>query len=204
MVICEVRGKAVVTGLSNARIPWPVGKRPGGRARFLIVYAGLADAVRTESASAVCHWWGVTAQTVSKWRKVMRVRPMTAGTTRLKSASAKESPGIAAALKLARAKNQDPNRRRKIADAKRGKSRPEHVVEAMRKCRAGKPQSDEARAKMRAAQAGRVRPPKKEWDRDQDALLGEVPDAEVARRTGRSEKAVASRRKKRGVEPFDT
>lgn len=39
---------------SDGPIPWPVGKR--GRRRFLILYAGLADAVRRESALAVARW----------------------------------------------------------------------------------------------------------------------------------------------------
>jgi hypothetical protein len=44
VAFCEVRGKVIVTGLSAAPIQWPVGKRPGGRARALVVYAGLAKA----------------------------------------------------------------------------------------------------------------------------------------------------------------
>jgi hypothetical protein len=66
---CEVRGEVIITGLSASPIPWPIGKRPGGRARALVVFGGLADAVKRESAAAVCHFWGITPQTVSKWRK---------------------------------------------------------------------------------------------------------------------------------------
>jgi hypothetical protein len=36
--------------------------------------------------------------------------------------------------------------------------------------------------------------PRKPWEPWEDALLGVVPDAEVARRTGRGEDAVCSRR----------
>ena len=39
-----------------------------GRARSLVVYKGLAKAVRPESAQAVAHWWGLTPQTVTKVR----------------------------------------------------------------------------------------------------------------------------------------
>ena len=49
---CEV----LVWGLTGARIPWPIGKPKGGRARSLVVFGDLADAVRRESAQAVCHW----------------------------------------------------------------------------------------------------------------------------------------------------
>jgi hypothetical protein len=162
----------------------------------LVVSVGLAEAVRRESASAVCHWWRVTPQTVSKWRKEMGVGQMTEGTARLKSVTAAESPGCARARELAHAKLQDPERRRKIGEALRGKPRPDHVVEAMRKGRLGKPQSAEARRKMSEAKKGKPRPPRRDWTRDEDALLGEVPDDEVARRTGRRATSVKSRRQK--------
>ena len=53
IVVDEVRGEVTIVGLSAAKIPWPVGKR--GRAKSLVVYSGLADAVRKESNQAVCH-----------------------------------------------------------------------------------------------------------------------------------------------------
>jgi hypothetical protein len=46
-VFCEVRGRVTVYGLSDGPIPWPVGKR--GRAKALVVYKGLAKALRRES-----------------------------------------------------------------------------------------------------------------------------------------------------------
>ena len=81
-VLCEVRGEVIIFELSNGLIPWPVGKR--GRGKGLVVYAGLADAVRRESAQAVAHWWGVTPQTVGVWRKALGVGALTEGTRRLK------------------------------------------------------------------------------------------------------------------------
>jgi hypothetical protein len=202
---CEVRGEVVITGLSNAPLPWPVGKRPGSRGRGLVVYAGLAEAVRRESVAAVCHWWGVTAQTVWKWRKAMGVGPMTEGTALLKSASAAASPGIAAALKKAHEKDQDPERRRKIAESKRGKARPEHVIEAMRRGRTGTPQSEEAKKKMSEAHRARgTRPPKagRPWTDAEERMLGKMPDELVARRTGRPVSAVVSRRHFLRIEKF--
>ena len=91
---CEVRGEVEIVELSNGLIPWPVGKR--GRGKGLVVYAGLADAVRRESAQAVAHWWGVTPQTVGVWRKALGVGALTEGTRRLKRDHAHE-PGIVAA-----------------------------------------------------------------------------------------------------------
>jgi hypothetical protein len=46
-VFCEVRGEMVITGVTEAQIPWPVGRR--GRERpSLVVYKDLAKAIRRE------------------------------------------------------------------------------------------------------------------------------------------------------------
>lgn len=52
VVECEMRGEVKIVGLSTGRIPWPK-CRSGKRARAIILYGGLADAVRKESAKAV-------------------------------------------------------------------------------------------------------------------------------------------------------
>ena len=87
---CEARDcDVIVTGYSDARIPWPLGRQRGRSARALVVYGGLAEAVRRESNVAVCHWFGITPQTVSKWRKALGVEPANPGTHRLKIAAAR-------------------------------------------------------------------------------------------------------------------
>lgn len=159
--LCEVRGEVLVTGLSAAPIPWPVGKRPGSRGRGLVVYAGLADAVRRESAAAVCHWWGVSPQTVSAWRKAMGVGQMTEGTARLKAEALRESEALAAAR--GRVDYQDPERIRKIRAAKLGKPRPPHVVAAMWQANLGRTHTAETRQRMSAAKRGKPRPPRRDW-----------------------------------------
>lgn len=121
----------------------------------------------------------------------------------VKSVSATASEGVALGSKRGRAKNTDPERRRKIAESKRGVPRPDHVIEAMRKGRTGKPQSAETRKRMSESHGNRVRVRGRAWSRDEDALLGELTDEEVARRTKRTVAAVVSRRKKRGVEKYD-
>src|SRR5262245_34697134 len=69
VVACARRGDVRIVGVSSGPIPWPVGQRlPKGRGRALVLYAGLAEAVRRESAEAVGYYWGVTAQTVTAWR----------------------------------------------------------------------------------------------------------------------------------------
>lgn len=78
---CEIRGLVPVRCMSTGRIRWPQTRVK--RATGFIVCGGLAEAVRRESATAICHWWGVTAQTVTKWRKLMNVPTYNEGTKRL-------------------------------------------------------------------------------------------------------------------------
>src|SRR4051794_39889389 len=83
VVQCQVRGDVPVKRVSAGRIPWPVtcGKARGRPS--LIVFGGLAEAVRAEAAIAVAYWWGVSPQTVSVWRKALGVPQVNTGTARL-------------------------------------------------------------------------------------------------------------------------
>src|SRR5215211_7931672 len=84
VLACEARDcDVIVTGYSDARIPWPLGRRRGTSARSLVVSGDLERAVRAESNQAVCHWFGVTPQTVSKWRTALGVGLTNPGTHRL-------------------------------------------------------------------------------------------------------------------------
>jgi hypothetical protein len=72
--LCLYRdAEVVVYDWSLALIPWPLCYHAGTRAfgKGLLVDDELARAVRVESAIAVRHWWGVSAATVRKWRKVV-------------------------------------------------------------------------------------------------------------------------------------
>jgi hypothetical protein len=155
-VRCLVRGEIEVAGFRDGPIPWPVCKT--ARRHALIVYAGLARAIRRESAQAVAHWWGVRPLQVSKWRKALGVGPTTEGTSRLRSAYCGE-PWFKDARRKAHAKADDPARCEKIAAALRGRQKPRHVVEAMAAGRRGKPHSEETRRKMSEAHRRRKRPP---------------------------------------------
>ena len=202
VVLCQWRGAVEITGLTNARIPWPVGKRRGERGKTHVLYADLVTALKRESLAAVCYWWGVSDQTVTRWRRELGVGAMTEGTMKLKSTSAKASEALAAALKRGQAKNSDPERRRKISESKRGVPRPDHVIEAMRKGRTGKPHSTQARERMSAARRKRVTERGPDWTREEDLFLGEYPDEEVARKLSRSVGSVVARRKKLKIKPF--
>jgi hypothetical protein len=140
VLACDAREcDVIVTGYSGSRIPWPVGHGRGGGRPGLVVFGGLARAVRRESNQAVAHWFGVGPATVARWREALGAEAMNAGSARLRAAVAR-----------------DPERCAKIAAARVGKPRPPHVIDAMRKGRTGKPHTAEARAKMRAAHAARL------------------------------------------------
>jgi hypothetical protein len=193
----EIRGEVVARGLTAARIPWPVGFR--GKARGLVVYAGLAKAVRREAAIAVCHWWGVTPDTVSRWRKALGVGPVTAGTRKLRQETFARAftPAVWARVEAAR---RSPAVNAKRAAARVGRTQPPEVVEAIRRGRTGIKHTAEAKAKMSAAHQARhaagAAAERKPWTPGQDALLMTLPLAKVAASTGRSVKAVRVRRQR--------
>src|SRR5687768_18529976 len=81
----ERRGLVRIVGISDGRIPWPIGYGPGGRS--LVLYRGLARAVRRECAAAVMHWWGVGQLAVNKWRRALGVPRWNEGDLRLKVAN---------------------------------------------------------------------------------------------------------------------
>ena len=131
---CLARGEVQIVKLSTGRIPWPIGRTH--RAESFVLYSDLARAVVRESNQAVAYWFGVTGQTVTKWRRALGVRA-TEGDRRLRVAIGK-SPIMRKALAAMRAKARDPVRCAKIAASKRGKPRPKHVLEALRKANLGR------------------------------------------------------------------
>lgn len=121
IVWCELHGQVKITGVTTGRIPWPVGVKDGRR--VIVVYKGLLKAIKRESAIAIKHWWGVCDYTVWKWRAALGVGRSNEGTKRLKSENFQE-PWAQRTRRKAHAKAQDPDRRAKIAAAKRGIPRP--------------------------------------------------------------------------------
>jgi hypothetical protein len=96
------------------------------------------------------------------------------------------------------AKARDLQRRRKIAEARRGKPRPPHVREAMLKASIGRRPSEESRRKMSEAhrRRGTLVPGTIPWTRKEDALVRTLPAEEVAKKTGRSLSGVYARRRR--------
>lgn len=84
---CEVRRCWVpVEYLSDSPLPWPVGRRPGFAKRSLVVYGGLSQALRRESASAIAAMWGVHPTTISRWKRALNIGQFTEGTLRVRAA----------------------------------------------------------------------------------------------------------------------
>jgi hypothetical protein len=169
-VRCAVRGEVVIVGQSDAPIPWPLCRV--GKWRVPVVYKGLARAVRREAELAVAHWWGIGLWSVWQWRKALGIGATTKGTSRLRREHFKE-PWADQMRKKAWAKVGDPERRAKIAEAKRGKPRPPHVGEAVAAAHRGKRASEATRRKMSASHKRRgTRPPKaaRPWTAEEDAL----------------------------------
>ncbi|HZZ77570.1 MAG TPA: hypothetical protein VFE62_03570 [Gemmataceae bacterium] len=198
---CARYGKVIVRGITDAPIPWPYTWVTKYRHPTLILCGDLARAVRTESGVAIKHHFGVGDYLIWQWRKALGVEITNDGTSALRSRWGQEEDTIAQ-LKEAR---RSPKRAAKIAAARRGKPRPRHVIEAMRRANLGRKASASARAKMSAAHKRRgTRPPAAgpAWSAEDDALLGTMLDREVSRRIGRSERAVVDRRRVLGVAPF--
>ena len=204
---CTMRGKVRVRGISDAPIMWPFTRNRDGRGTAsLILCVDLARAVRRESEIAVAHWWGVSQQTVWKWRVELGVGALTKGTSDLRSRWAPETVQSPVANARRAPTLKSPERAAKIAAARRGKPRPATIMKALHRGNIGRRASKETRQKMSVAAKRRgVVPPAMKgppWTPDEDALVGTMKDRDVGERIGRSESAVSDRRYVLGVAAF--
>ncbi len=208
----------VVTGWSEGRIPWPrcraIGHRGGSG---LLVCEELARAIRTESAASVEHWWGVSGNTVTLWRKTLGVEGWTGtrGTRRLVRAASLK--GAARTRGKPLCPEQVERRRRRALELNLGQYLdPAHGAGWCGEELAllGKlPDAEVARQTGRSKEG--VRQKREElgianpeggkpgWAEGELALLGKLPDAEVARLTGRSERAATQKRHKLRIPTAD-
>jgi hypothetical protein len=125
-VACLYRdAECVVTGFHDARIPWP-------RVRACDCHGGsglwvndtLLKAIRTESAEALKHWFGVGTKAVWSWRRAF-------GKTQF------GTPGSAAAHAAASEEGAAATRGKPVTPARRKQLR-EHLAAARKKVRRGR------------------------------------------------------------------
>lgn len=150
VVTCGMRGDVRIVGLTDAKIPWPIGQVPGKGARGPVVYADLERALRVESNVAICHWWGVTGQTVRKWRRAIGVGPHTEGSRRLRAAYGAEPEGSSARAEGLR-KTDRSEQFARMSEERSGIPRLESVKRKLRRANLGKRHTTETRQKMREA-----------------------------------------------------
>jgi hypothetical protein len=203
VVGCARFGDVRIVKLSAGPIPWPIGQRVDRPATkpTMILYADLARAVRRESSLTVQRTFGVGPTSVWQRRKALGVPANNEGTM-----ARRRDLGQTEWFREFRAKGQlkmrDPVRREKIAASKRGKPRPQHVHDAVRAANVGRPQSEETRAKRRAAHKARgTWPPAagKAWaDWEVEAVRTMTANAAV-KKTGRTLIAVNNMRSKLGL-----
>jgi len=196
-VHCERFGDVEIVGTSNGRIPWPLGRKPGSRGpASLVLYGDLAKAVQRETRVAICYWWGCGASAARAMRRVFEVPRMTDGASN-RQQEIEQLPAVKAGRRKAWAKALDPERRRKIAEARTGKRRPAGLMAALHKRTRGRQLSDRARTKMSESHRKRgTRPPLAgpPWSAQEDEVVRTLPAVAAAARTGRSLVAVYQRR----------
>jgi hypothetical protein len=183
----------------------------------------LARAVRTESAAAVCYWWGVSEGVVWRWRKALGVtRTNNEGTRQLIQAAAEAG---AEALRYRGLSDEQCEERSRTAirlNLKRflhpgyhgprwtpeqlqllGKE-PDHVVAGKkgRSVTAVRIMRQRLGLPNPAARPGAYGSPR--WSEAEEDLMRRLPAAEASRRTGRTLTAVNNRRsllRLKGVRP---
>jgi hypothetical protein len=165
---CDV----VITTWTNGRIVWPRCRslESNGCGSGLLVNQTLARAVRTESAAAIKHWWGVSDKAIWKWRMALGVtRKNNRGTVRLMTAASKKG-----------------------ARVQRGVPLPPEAVEQRRR----------RALKLNLGRNLNLGYHGPRWTPKQLALLGTMPDDEVAKRVRRTSNAVRVMRGRLGIAPF--
>jgi hypothetical protein len=89
-LFCEIRGWVTVGGISDSPVPWPYMKARGRHSPILC--GELVKAVRQEANAVICALFGVTGQTVSKWRKALGVTNANPGTQEAMAAPKRGMP----------------------------------------------------------------------------------------------------------------
>ncbi|MFO0806011.1 MAG: hypothetical protein U0791_23140 [Gemmataceae bacterium] len=161
--------EVIITGMHDAPLPWPRCRAlhcRGGSG--LLVTEELVRAIRTESAAAMMHWFGVGSHAVWNWRAAFLEGPGRFRTPGSKAAHGKASRAGADALKEHGLTDEQCDARSKAAkrDGREKWLKP----------------------RWTATNGG--------WTAAEVQLLDRFDDAEVARRTGRTIHAVRFKRQR--------
>jgi hypothetical protein len=188
------RREVLVKAISDAPIQWPLCRR--GRKRFVILCGDLVRAVRMEATIAVAHHWGVGPDTVSLWRRALKVDRLTPGTALIyrEQFHLHISPEDG---DKGRAMAQSAASRQKRSAAKIGKPVHKNTLKALLKA-AKRPKSQahrEAMSRSHKAIGRRPPGPYPDWLAEEIARLGTAPDAIISAELGRSVEAVYVKRR---------
>jgi hypothetical protein len=164
-----MRGWVEVGGLDDAPVPWPYVNARGRHSPILC--SDLVRAVKVEASIVVCRLFGVTAQTVTKWRMALAVPHANEGTSE------------------------------RIAAPKRGVERPRHVLDALLAGRQPPSAETRAKMGTANRRNGNrpCRDVNRLWSAREDAQVGKLQTSEAAKRTRRTLAAVRSRRRALGL-----
>ena len=202
-VYCAYRGREVtVYCISDAPIPWPSTRSKPKHSPLLC--GDLIRAVTRESAVAVAHHWGVRYQLVGKWRRALGVPAITLGSRRLLIENAARS--LTAEVRAKAIESMHSTRvRAKLSALRKGRKIHPNTRAALLEA-AKRPKSQEWKRKQ--AERSRIMwanrdayglPPKHQWTGEENALLGKIPDQEIAERLGLTRNAVAEQRLRLGI-----
>ncbi len=175
-LVCELRGTVKIGGYSDAPIPWP----KIWRRRSLVICGDLLRALKTESVYAVAYHWGLSRSIVSQYRQRLGIPRYNPGSHRLfREYTIEAARTPEARAKLSAAKESTPS-----TESARDRERLRRIQR--------RPKSKEWRRKMseRLRRHFDLLGPYPKWTPQERALIGTMPDREVARRTNRSIGAV--------------
>lgn len=142
----------------------------------------------------------MTPQTVTAWRKAISVGERTEGTHRLRSAwTAEKLPPEVQAAAVERASTPEANAKIAVAVTGRLVSKKQAAALARGRKKAMKPIAQKKAGQTRKERGYRPPAAGRPWEPWEEALLGQVPDADVVQQTGRSLTAVRCRRRVLGI-----
>ena len=179
-MVCQLRGTVKIGGYSDAPIPWP----RIWRRRSLVICGDLLRALRTESVYAVTHHWGLSRAIVSYYRQQLSIPRLNPGSYRLfREIVIEAARRLEARAKLSAAREGKPS-----TESARDRERLRRIQ------RRPKPKELRRRMSERLRRRFDLVGPYPRWTPEELAMIGTMPDREVARRVGRSLSAVRGKK----------